>query len=468
MINRITLLLFIGLAFWGCEEEQEVDTTPPSIEIISHTSGEKVYDTVNIMVTASDDNGIDRVEYFLNETLTFTDDESPYVYSWDTHLYENNANYSIKAISYDLEENSSESEVIILTTYNYDRFIAYHSVNDEGIGMSVFQHNNEYLIGSQVYNYSDDDNDFHVLKMDSSGNVIWHHEISNYGDDYLRALTRSNDGGILLAGTTHNGCQESKFNIVKKYNNSGNLDWSLCLGDFNSAGVFAITQASYNEYAALSVLHGAVTLCTFNDDGQTNWFRGIQNNTGGPLTGTTVTQINSGEFIIAGSTNNSQEFYVSKVGNDNTQSIKYYDGEDPVSSCSTSDGGFVLLIGYECKVIKMNNNCDIVWETNLLADQSGLLIGSFIIENIYGDYLITGRNQTSQSGVNGILSKVSNTGEFKWFRTYDFQNDIEINHLNETEDGGFVLTGYEDTGSNKKDIIVIKTDPDGKTADYGD
>jgi hypothetical protein len=116
----------------------------------------------------------------------------------------------------------------------------------------------------------------------------------------------------------------------------------------------------------------------------------------------------------------------------------------------------------------MNNNCDIVWETNLLADQSGLLIGSFIIENIYGDYLITGRNQTSQSGVNGILSKVSNTGEFKWFRTYDFQNDIEINHLNETEDGGFVLTGYEDTGSNKKDIIVIKTDPDGKTADYGD
>ena len=27
MINRITLLLFIGLAFWGCEDEK--DTTPP-------------------------------------------------------------------------------------------------------------------------------------------------------------------------------------------------------------------------------------------------------------------------------------------------------------------------------------------------------------------------------------------------------------------------------------------------------
>ena len=25
MINRITLLLFIGLAFWGCEEEQELE-----------------------------------------------------------------------------------------------------------------------------------------------------------------------------------------------------------------------------------------------------------------------------------------------------------------------------------------------------------------------------------------------------------------------------------------------------------
>ena len=34
MINRITaLVLFIGLVFWSCEEEQ--DTTPPTVTITS-------------------------------------------------------------------------------------------------------------------------------------------------------------------------------------------------------------------------------------------------------------------------------------------------------------------------------------------------------------------------------------------------------------------------------------------------
>ena len=35
MINRITLLLFIRLAFWGCEEEQEEvkDTTPTEVTL---------------------------------------------------------------------------------------------------------------------------------------------------------------------------------------------------------------------------------------------------------------------------------------------------------------------------------------------------------------------------------------------------------------------------------------------------
>ena len=33
MVRYFTLLLFIGLAFWSCEEEQ--DTTPPTVTITS-------------------------------------------------------------------------------------------------------------------------------------------------------------------------------------------------------------------------------------------------------------------------------------------------------------------------------------------------------------------------------------------------------------------------------------------------
>jgi hypothetical protein len=45
MIRHISLLLFIGLAFWSCEEE--VDTTPPPVTITSHELGQSVSEIIN-------------------------------------------------------------------------------------------------------------------------------------------------------------------------------------------------------------------------------------------------------------------------------------------------------------------------------------------------------------------------------------------------------------------------------------
>ena len=76
--------------------------------------------------------------------------------------------------------------------------------------MSGFQYNNEYLVGSKVYNYSDADFYFLVMKIDSN----------SIGDNYLRVLVVTIDRGILLAGSSYNPCQENSFYIV----------WSLFLG----------------------------------------------------------------------------------------------------------------------------------------------------------------------------------------------------------------------------------------------
>ena len=42
MINRITLLLFIGLAFWGCEEEQEPDEIKDIAWIFKSSGGNSI------------------------------------------------------------------------------------------------------------------------------------------------------------------------------------------------------------------------------------------------------------------------------------------------------------------------------------------------------------------------------------------------------------------------------------------
>ena len=51
MTKHLTLLLFIGLAFWGCEEE-DGDTMPTIIEILTPSDGDKVFDSIKIRVDA--------------------------------------------------------------------------------------------------------------------------------------------------------------------------------------------------------------------------------------------------------------------------------------------------------------------------------------------------------------------------------------------------------------------------------
>ena len=93
-MKRLYPLLFISvLIYWGCEEEQpeEVDTTPPIVSISSPVSGQSVNEIVTITVTTQDNEGINKVEFFINDTLFFTDIELPYQYEWNTTIYDDNS-----------------------------------------------------------------------------------------------------------------------------------------------------------------------------------------------------------------------------------------------------------------------------------------------------------------------------------------------------------------------------------------
>jgi Leucine-rich repeat (LRR) protein len=120
-MKRLYPLLFISvLIYWGCEEEQpeEVDTTPPTVSISSHSSGQIVNEIVTIIVTTQDNEGISKVEFFIDDSLVLTDTESPYQYDWNTTQYEDNSEHIVKVISYDNSDNSTESQPIMLTVDN--------------------------------------------------------------------------------------------------------------------------------------------------------------------------------------------------------------------------------------------------------------------------------------------------------------------------------------------------------------
>ena len=109
------LLIISILIYWGCEDAQ--DTTPPTVSISSHSSGQTINEIVTITVTTEDNKGISQVEFFIDDSLVLTDIESPYEYEWNTTHYDN-SEHIVKVISYDNVDNSTESEPILLIVLN--------------------------------------------------------------------------------------------------------------------------------------------------------------------------------------------------------------------------------------------------------------------------------------------------------------------------------------------------------------
>ncbi|MEM2174762.1 MAG: Ig-like domain-containing protein, partial [Candidatus Micrarchaeia archaeon] len=90
----------------------KVDNTPPSVSITSPTDGETVSRDVTIEVSASDTNGIQRVEFYIDNVKVGEDSSSPYTYTWNTDNLQYNSTHTIKAIAYDIAGNKKESNVI--------------------------------------------------------------------------------------------------------------------------------------------------------------------------------------------------------------------------------------------------------------------------------------------------------------------------------------------------------------------
>lgn len=85
---------------------------PPTVTITNPLNGETVRAKVLIKVNASDDKGVDRVEFYIDGELEDTDNTYPYESVWNTTQY-SNATHFIKVIAYDIADQHSTHEITV-------------------------------------------------------------------------------------------------------------------------------------------------------------------------------------------------------------------------------------------------------------------------------------------------------------------------------------------------------------------
>ena len=93
-------------------ETTSSNDNPPSVSITSPASGVTVSGTVTVSANATDDNGIKKVEFYLNGSLKSTSTSSPYSWSWDSTQL-TNTSHTIKVVAYDTADQTATSQISV-------------------------------------------------------------------------------------------------------------------------------------------------------------------------------------------------------------------------------------------------------------------------------------------------------------------------------------------------------------------
>jgi tetratricopeptide (TPR) repeat protein len=90
----------------------ETPDSPPTVTITSPTNGQTVSGTVTIQINASDDNGISKVEIYIDNVLTATLTTPPYTYQWNTTTA-TNGSHTLRATAYDTADQTTDHQVSV-------------------------------------------------------------------------------------------------------------------------------------------------------------------------------------------------------------------------------------------------------------------------------------------------------------------------------------------------------------------
>ncbi len=285
-----------------------------------------------------------------------------------------------------------------------------------------------YICGSSYSNISGDKTenskgnvDYWILKLDTTGNIVWQKTIGGSGTDYSNSITKTADGGCIIAGNSDSNISGDKtedsrglsdFWIVK-LSAAGVIEWDKTIGGNDFDGPNSIIQMLDDGFLIAGISSSNISgektenskggydywIVKVDANGNIEWDKTI----GGSDQdlSNSFTQANDGGFLLGGFSNSNisgnktehskgtYDYWILKLNNvgliewQNTIGGGYIDRL--ISSTQANDGGF-LLGGYS--------------ESNISADKTENSRGTF-------DYWIIKHGQTLGMGENTFANTIT-------------------------------------------------------------
>jgi hypothetical protein len=257
------------------------------------------------------------------------------------------------------------------------------SISDTGWSQPaclVQANDNGLVVLSSVQTMPGDTSQIGITKLDAVGNIKWNTNIGGPGDNEPGFLTKTNDGGYAVVGSTSSFGAGNYDVYVIKLDSMGNVQWTETIGgpgtDYGDCiiqtadGGYAITGSTYSYGDGVK---GNVYVIKLNSGGSIQWTKTI-GGTGGDY-GYQIIQTKDKGYAIAGQTysygnNTDGDLYAIKLDSLGTlQWTRAIGGTGTeYANCimQTKDGGYALGGGantntngkaYFVKMDAMGNTC---------------------------------------------------------------------------------------------------------------
>ena len=193
--------------------------------------------------------------------------------------------------------------------------------------------------------------------------------------------------------------------------------------------------------------------------------------------GYSVQQTSDGGYIMTGHTEsfgNGDDVYLIKADANGvqqwSQTFGGWDYDDGYSVKQTSDGGFIVVgVTYsfgngdgDVYLIKTDVNGVQQWYRTFGG--SDYDYGNSVQQTSDGGYIITGHTYIGDTLGAIYLIKTNSSGVQQWYKSLGGVDDDEGYCVQQTSDGGYIISGYTRSfGIGASDVYLIKTDSQGDT-----
>ena len=178
-----------------------------------------------------------------------------------------------------------------------------------------------------------------------------------------------------------------------------------------------------------------------------------------------IQQTTDGEYILAGFITDFPDVDALVLKLDSNGDIiwqKIYPEITELKSIQqTSDGGYIAC-GSDYWVLKLDGNGDIIWQKTYSRSKNDDAL--CIRQTADGGYIVTGHTYySSEAKYDGWILKLDSDGNVTWQKTYGVSGTESLDSIQQTTDGGYIVTGstYFGAGETDTDVWILKLNSNG-------